>query len=107
MVEPTTSPYSNGYYDQQHGDYEAYVSQVNLLPFIAASVLQDDLFLARLDSAWVFGWQAGLEFRYEQDLIAMGVEAHVGENFSDGLLVLPEVADHLNWGTTVFLYFGL
>ena len=37
----------------------------------------------------------------------MGLEAHVGENLSDGLLVLPEVADHLNWGTTAFLYFGL
>ena len=108
LVEPSqlTADDRIYYYQQQQYD-TAYVSQVNLSPFVAVSVLQDELFLARRDSAWAFGWQAGLEFRYEQDLIAMGLEAHVGENLSDGLLVLPEVADHLNWGTTAFLYFGL
>jgi hypothetical protein len=39
--------------------------------------------------------------------MSMGVEAHVGRDFSDWLLVLPETADHLTWGTSIFLYVGI
>ncbi len=108
LVRPEPPPppqYYSSY--SSSSQYEPYVSQLRFSPFIAASVIQDELFLPQRGSRWVYGGRFGAELRWEQDLMSMGVEAHVGRDFSDWLLVLPETADHLTWGMSIFLYVGI
>jgi hypothetical protein len=108
LVQPEPPPPPQYYSSYSSSDsYEPYVSQLRFSPFVAASVTQDELFLPRRDSRWVYGGLLGAELRWEQDLMSMGFEAHVGRDFSDWLLVLPETSDRLTWGTSIFLYVGI
>lgn len=81
---------------------------ITLTPYVEASINQDASFQhTPLRAGWLPGTRGGLTARLHSGHLTLGLDAHVGLNTSQDLLVMPELAGHFSWGTAAFLNFGL